>query len=205
MAGNGPKEIMIIRHGEKAGDPSDDSTGGINLAIQGSPRAAALPTLFYSGQMALSCQLAASESSFNGQYQATSIPEIQPRFDTPNFLFATKASQNSNRPVETVTPTSLALGLPINDQFEDSEDPTSGIPALASALFSNPEYERQIILICWHHGSIPALTEALYATPPGKWSGKVFDYLWKIKYDYSGSKPQGTCEQHYEKLLYGDS
>jgi hypothetical protein len=64
---------MIIRHGEKVGDPSDDMTGGIHLAIQGSAPAAALPTLFYSDQDALSCEVTAIESSFTGQYEATSI------------------------------------------------------------------------------------------------------------------------------------
>jgi hypothetical protein len=201
---SGPREILIIRHGEKVGDPSDDTTGGVNLAIQGSARAAALPALFFCGKNALSCELTGADSCFTGEYISTSIPASKPRFDAPEYLFATQASQNSNRPVETLTPTSLALGLTINDDFEDSEHPTKGIPGLAGVLFNNPEYRDQVVLICWHHGSIPALTKALYATPPGKWSGEVFDYLWKITYDYSGNQPQGTCEQHHEKLLYGD-
>jgi hypothetical protein len=204
MAGNGPKEILIIRHGEKVGDPSDDTTGGIHLALQGSSRALALPTLFYDGQTALSCDLKKAQPSFSGKYVSTTVPGTQPRFDTPDFLFATKASVNSNRPVETLTPTSLVLGLSINDKFDISDDPTEGYPALAANLLEDYQYQGKVILICWHHGTIPALTTALKATPPGEWSGKVFDYVWKIKYDYSSGEPVGKCDQHHEELLYGD-
>ena len=41
-----PSAVMIIRHGEKPGDPSNDNDGGPNLSILGSARAAALPSLF---------------------------------------------------------------------------------------------------------------------------------------------------------------
>ena len=37
---------MIIRHGEKPGDPANDDDGGPHLATLGSGRAAALPYLF---------------------------------------------------------------------------------------------------------------------------------------------------------------
>lgn len=42
------------------------------------------------------------------------------RFPTPDFLFATEQSENSNRPVETITPLAQALNLKINHDFKDS-------------------------------------------------------------------------------------
>jgi hypothetical protein len=39
----GPKQVLIIRHGEKCGDPKKDDDG--NLSVRGSARAAALPSL----------------------------------------------------------------------------------------------------------------------------------------------------------------
>jgi hypothetical protein len=209
MANTGPKEILIIRHGEKVGDPADDTTGGPDLAIQGSARAAALPALFLPGTTALTCQLAAADSSFSGKYKPTSVSGSSPRFDTPQFIFATKPSTGSSRPVETITPTSVALALSIDADYDNSNDPSKpqkGIPALVSKLFSDPKYVGQVVLICWHHGTIPALTTALHANPPEmKWDGKVFDLVWQITYDYSKGKPAGTCAQHKQKLLYGDS
>ncbi|MEJ0076741.1 MAG: hypothetical protein WDO17_15075 [Alphaproteobacteria bacterium] len=46
MAKGLPSTVMIIRHGEKLGDPVSDDDGGKHLSLQGSARAAALPTLF---------------------------------------------------------------------------------------------------------------------------------------------------------------
>ena len=45
-AGQYPSLVMIIRHGEKPGNPADDTNGGTHLSILGSARAAALPSLF---------------------------------------------------------------------------------------------------------------------------------------------------------------
>ena len=41
-----PSLVMIIRHGEKPGDPAEDTSGGKHLSALGSARAAALPSLF---------------------------------------------------------------------------------------------------------------------------------------------------------------
>lgn len=41
-ANTGPKQ----RHGEKVGDPKKDDDGGRHLSVQGSARAADLPSLF---------------------------------------------------------------------------------------------------------------------------------------------------------------
>lgn len=87
-----PKQIIIIRHAEKPGDPTaDDPADGTNLSTRGFERAAAL---------------------------AVYLPATFPR---PDFLFATQASKHSNRPVETITPLSEALKLSIDSQFGDDD------------------------------------------------------------------------------------
>ena len=85
-------QVIIIRHGEKPGDPATDSAAdGIDLSTRGYERAGAL---------------------------APYIPDV---FGKPDFLFAAKASKHSNRPVETITPLAQALGLQIDAKHEDDD------------------------------------------------------------------------------------
>ncbi len=87
-----PKQVLIIRHGEKPGDPAtDNDSDGINLSTRGYERAGAL------------------------------APYIPATFGAPDFLFATQASKHSNRPVETITPLAQALKLEINDKHGDDD------------------------------------------------------------------------------------
>ena len=87
-----PAQILIIRHGEKPGDPGVDSeAGGIGLSTKGYERAAAL---------------------------AIYIPVTFGKID---HLFATCASKHSDRPVETITPLRKALKLKINHDYADGD------------------------------------------------------------------------------------
>jgi broad specificity phosphatase PhoE len=87
-----PRQILIIRHAEKPGDPSvDDQSDGPNLSSRGQERAQAL---------------------------ATFIPAT---FGSPDFLFATMVSPSSNRPVETITPLANGIGRDINSKHTDAE------------------------------------------------------------------------------------
>ena len=45
-ASSGPKQVLLIRHGEKLGSGDRDEDGGPNLSLRGSARAMALPSLF---------------------------------------------------------------------------------------------------------------------------------------------------------------
>ena len=203
MSTNSPKHILIIRHGEKLGDPKSDKHGGPDLSIRGSARAAALPSLFIPATTALSCLISSTGSGssavFTGQYKPVSIAGTKPRFETPAVIFATEVSSGSNRPVETVTPTAVALGLTVNSNgYPNSQ---SGIQALVTAINSGP-YAGKVVLICWHHGEIPAVAKALGVAKPPSWEGMVFDRVWKITFSTKGKI---KFSDHPQRLLYGDS
>jgi len=199
MSNSYPSLVYIIRHGEKLGASSSDKSGGPDLSIKGSARAAALPSLFVPATPPLSCPLTAGSQIFIGQYkQVSAVARKNPRFKTPKFIFATEQSHHSNRPVETITPLSLALGLSINSSFPDS---AAGIQGLVTTL-QGPKYAQQIVLTCWHHGTIPKLAKALGVSNPPKWKGTIFDLLWEIKFS---SKGKAALRVHHQELLFGDA
>lgn len=148
-----PKAILIIRHAEKPADEVD-----IGLSPAGSKRAEDLHDLFK---------------------KTASRPDP---FPTPDFIIATKASKNSNRPVATVTPLAKALKLEINARFANDD-----FTKLAEEVYTNPKYEGKTVLICWHHGNIPELATVLGATGvPDRWKDKVFDRVWVVTFGEKG-------------------
>lgn len=205
---DGPLIVYIIRHGEKLGDPSRDDEAIRDLSIRGSARAAAIPSLFAPATTPtteLSCELAAGTTEYDGTYHEnplTTSPPPQRLFATPDFLFATANSHNSQRPIETITPLSAALQLQINpglpEPFREKDH-----AALATYLLSKSTFTGKVVLICWHHGTIPDLAKELNAPANqiSKWNGAVFDRVWEIKY---GTEPP-TFHDFPQQLLYGDS
>jgi hypothetical protein len=162
-----PATILLIRHAEKLTD------GRLDLSPVGFERAKVIPLLF-----------------------TATGPAAQHALPKPDFLFATHVSPHSNRPVETITPLSEALGLPISHEIEDKDFAT-----LAKELLSG-KYAGKVVLVAWHHGSLPGFARALGATPPyDSWPEAQFDRVWRI--DYKDGKavltdvPQG--------LMAGDS
>jgi hypothetical protein len=193
---NSPNQVLIIRHGEKIGDPKKDDDGGRHLSVQGSARAAALPSLFAVADPQLSCELHHKENEFVGGYRPIPLKGKGGRFIPPNYIFATEKSKQSNRPVETVSPLAIALTLPINDGLTDKEP---DITKMVNAILN--DYPGKIILVCWHHGKIPDIAKALGVKKPPKWDGKVFDRVWQITFP----KGKATLTDLPQMLLYGDS
>jgi hypothetical protein len=220
-----PSLVMVIRHGEKPGDPSNDDDGGPSLSALGSARAAALPSLFTPDPTAtpvgslqqLTCDLTVGTASqFSGEYSSSQISAGQSRFQTPKFLFATQQksaskkhpSGGSNRPVETITPLGQALSffenqtITINDNFADDGE---GIQGLTSEILNNPgTYGGQVVLICWHHGSIAELVQS-FGVPANQFpnwpSSTVFDLVLCITW----VADQAQLIVNYQQLLYGDT
>lgn len=218
MVTNPPALVMIIRHGEKPGDPANDDDGGAHLATLGSGRAAALPSLFtpdpnaqtpVAGWSQLSCDLATgAKSGFTGTYVSSGINAGQSRFPTPSFLFATQAGA-SNRPEETITPLAEALqsyynpNITINQNYSNT---ASGEQALVAAILNNPEtYGGKIILIAWHHGQIPNLALDFGVPqsqlPFTQWPSDRFDFVFLIGWE-SG---QAFLKTDFQLLMYGDT
>jgi phosphohistidine phosphatase SixA len=106
------------------------------------------------------------------------FPSLLADGQSVDYIFATKASKNSNRPVETITPLAASLRLPIDQSYANNR-----YRALAEAILSDGSYAQKTILIAWHHGTMPKLARALGAKHgPKKWPGASFDMIWKLTY-----------------------
>ncbi len=136
--------------------------------------------------------------AYVGYFQKFTIDGKPVKLD---YLFATADSAKSHRPRLTITPLSKALGIKIDHRFKDDD-----FSELAREIQNHPHGRN--ILICWHHGKIPALLNALGADPKqllpnGKWPEDVFGWLIQLRYDENGKLFQSRCID--EDLMPGDS
>jgi phosphohistidine phosphatase SixA len=139
-----------------------------------------------------------------GKKRAAALPELFRKsdarpdpFPTPDFIIAAAASKHSNRSAETVAPLAKALNLKVDARFASEE-----YRDLARLLLSDRRYEGQTVLVCWHHGMLPEMAEALKARDvPKKWPDGVFDRVWVITYENG----EGKLARRPQSLLPGDS
>ena len=128
---------------------------------------------------------------------------VDSKREEPNAVVVAADSKHSHRPRLTVQPFAKAANLTIDSRFANKQ------PAdLAAALRAN--YQEKVILICWHHGQIPAVLRALGADPAmllpgGKWPRDVYDWVIMVSFDENGHLIPGTTKRISEHLLQGDS
>jgi hypothetical protein len=122
------------------------------------------------------------------------------QFGTPAAIYAMgpkNSIDSSMRPVETVTPLAVALNLPIRSQYTKQE-----IQPLVEEIMMTPQYNGQMVLICWEHDMISGIAQLFGVSPPPQaWSDAVFDQVWKI--DFSGNNVMGF-QEFSQHLLPGD-
>jgi hypothetical protein len=117
----------------------------------------------------------------------------------PNAVVVAADSKQSHRPRLTVEPFAKAANLPIDNRFANKQ------PAdLAAELRAN--YHGKVILVCWHHGQIPALLRALGADPVtllpnSKWPKDVYDWVIMVSFDENGHLIPATTKRITEHLL----
>jgi broad specificity phosphatase PhoE len=121
----------------------------------------------------------------------------------PEAVVVAADSKQSHRPRLTVERFAKAAKLPIDNRFANKQ------PAdLAAELRAN--YQGKVILVCWHHGQIPALLRALGGAPEsllpnGKWPRDVYDWVIMISFDENGRLIPESTKRISEHLLQGDS
>src|SRR6516162_3067989 len=122
---------------------------------------------------------------------------------TPNAVFAAQDSNASQRPRLTVEPFAKAAGLQVDARF-----PSNHSDKFAAALRTTEHGKR--ILICWHHGDVPNLLQALGAKPEdvlpnGKWPDSVYGWVLLLRYDRHGHLLPGSVRRIDEHLMPDDS
>lgn len=121
----------------------------------------------------------------------------------PNAVIVAADSKHSHRPRLTVQRFAKAANLPIDNRFANKQ------PAdLAAEL--RADYQGKVVLICWHHGQIPAVLRALGAAPEtllpgGKWPKNVYDWVIVVSFDENGHVIPERTKRIAEHLLQGDS
>jgi hypothetical protein len=174
-----PALVILVRHAEKPGESkghpvSDDDTTDPNLAPLGYYRAGAYAAYF--------------DTTLSGG--------LYPAID---HIFATKASDKSNRPVLTMTPLAAALGKKIDDKYDNH---ARGIADLAAEVLGG-KYAGQTVLVCWHHGTMPDVAKALGYGDAPKVPGTSFDVVWTFAYAKGSATP--TFAASTENLMYDDA
>lgn len=191
--------ILIVRHGEKPGDPGTDSqSDGPGLSPTGQARAQAY-------------------SEYFADFTAASVDGSQFRKVELQWVFATADNPGTSyRPRLTVSPFAEKALLPFSCCVTDKN-----YADLATQLHGDHAYDDSAILICWHHGKIIDLADALL-TNNGKiakpvlspercwpathtWPAAVFGWLLQICFDAYGAVDLSWVRCFNERLMPDDT
>ena len=165
--------IVLVRHGEKP------ALGLGQLDCQGLNRALALPAV------------------------------IDRQFGKPAAIFAPDPAEQKDdggqpydyvRPLATIEPTAIALGLPV-----DASIGVSNVDGLRQKLEA-PAYRNALVLVAWEHREIVEISRHLMvdfgADPAGvpDWKGRDFDGIYVVKITRTGQGTTATFERRHEGL-----
>jgi hypothetical protein len=200
-------KIMIIRHAEKPPEPpkqpppfgvtADGVQDKESLIVRGWQRAGALASFFAPppGAPLPNPALATPQYVYSAKIEGGAAPAAKGK---------KKVGSKSERPQETITPLVDKLGAAVTTDYTfDKGDEKE----LAAAAVSRDG----VVLICWQHQSITAITEHLpvsHKTPvPGQWPApgghSRFDVVWVFDLNAKGDKYK--YQQIPQCLLAGDS
>jgi hypothetical protein len=165
--------IVILRHGEKP------EAGLGQLDCQGLNRSLALPAVM--GKMF-------------GRPDAIFAPDPSEMKSDQGHLY------NYIRPLATVEPLAVSLGMPI-----DTSIGVSNIDALRAKL-ETPAYRSALAFIAWEHNEIPKLTRQLVSDSGGDpavvsdWDRQDFDSIYVIKITRTGGNSTVIFDHRHESL-----
>ncbi|MFZ6689918.1 histidine phosphatase family protein [Undibacterium sp. SXout11W] len=133
-----------------------------------------------------------------GLNRSLALPEVlRKKFDMPSAIFAPNPGTQKNdrgtlynyiRPLATIEPTAISLGMPVNTQFGLDD-----IDALQTALLS-PAYANATVFVAWEHRLAEEAARKILATNNGAtstvpiWESSDFDSIYIVKVT---TDPQG--------------
>lgn len=189
--------ILLVRHGEKPGDPGlDQASDGPGLSPAGQARAQAYVAYF-------------------DDFQATDVKGTHSKAATPQWVFATADNPGTSyRPRLTVSPFADSALVPFSCCVTDKQ-----YDVLVTQLYGDKAFDDASILISWHHGKIIELANALLtdngtsAMPeltsascwPTRWPPAVFGWLLQICFDDTGAPDVNWVRCFNEKLMPDDT
>ena len=144
-----------------------------------------------------------------GQQRADAYPRYFHKFTVDSkplrldAIFASSDSEESHRPRLTVEPLARSAKLEVDTRFRAKQT-----AKLADELRATQRGKH--VLVCWHHGDMPDLLQALGARPhrllpDGEWPGSVFDWVIQLRFDSDGRLIPAATKRIAEHLLPGDS
>jgi len=132
-----------------------------------------------------------------GLNRALALPDVLlAKFGTPAALYAPNPGvmtddhgvpYNYIRPLATIEPTAIRLGMPVNTQWG-----LTSTDALSAELLS-PAHRDQTLFVAWEHNLIVALTRHIvslrHGDPGGvpNWASDDFDSLWIVRIPAQGA------------------
>lgn len=173
IAASSTQTVIFVRHGEKP------EAGLGQLSCRGLNRSLKLPAV------------------------------IAKQFGKPAAIFAPNPSEEKDdkgetyayvRPLATVEPTAIALGLPVDTRF-GFED----IDKLEEVLDA-PVYRNATVLVGWEHKQIVELVRDIVKENGGdkhsvpKWSGDDFDSVYVLRITRDGEKTDVQFERRNQEL-----
>jgi hypothetical protein len=184
------QNILIIRHAEKPVVGVDD---GVDASGLPDPR-----SLTPRGW-----QRAGAWTALLVPPLVVPAPGAQPILPRPTAIFASALAKRpdgggrSRRPLETVIPLAVRLGLVIDQSF------TKGMESALAAAISTID---GVVLVSWQHEHIATIARALAPAAtniPGAWPANRFNVLFRL--DRDGPQFDWTFEQFSPVMLAGDS
>lgn len=146
-----------------------------------------------------------------GLNRALALPKVLiPRFGKPDAIYAPDPAVQVNdgsdnrysyvRPLVTIEPTAIALGMPVNAQIGFTD-----IAGLQSAVTA-PKYANALVFVAWEHGMLNRFARQMlksYGDNPSAvpaWPNNDYDriYIFKIASDHG--KPQLVFNVEHEGL-----
>ena len=146
-----------------------------------------------------------------GLNRALALPRVlMSKFGRPDFLFAPATTRlpsfgggggpNYLRPLATIEPTAIQLGMPVDTDFGYSD-----IDGLESELIQQ-KYQKALIFVAWEHNELVKLVRQLVRKFDGdpnqvpNWHGNDFDSLYVVRITGPGPTRSVSFAQDHEGL-----